>query len=154
MALKPFVKPTDVHKAAKKGLRKVLYVEDEDINWETTVLNLRDSYILQRASNAKEAFERVANDHYDAILMDIQLSGSDLNGIEITQILKGKYTKPVPDYAREITTKTPVIFVSAYVARYSKKELIEKGGTDLIPKPVAFLDLSLAITRAITSGFR
>ena len=58
-----------------------------------------------------------------------------------------------PDYAAGIrAVSTPIIFVTAYTARYSKAELLEAGGDDLIPKPVNFTHLSLAVARVWARG--
>ena len=125
-------------------------MEDEDTNWEVTQLSLRDKFALQRASTSAEAFAMLDREKFDLILMDIQLSGSDLNGIEITQSLRGLTTGGVPDYAKNVDCQgARIIFVTAYSARYTKEELIEAGGDDLITKPVDFTRLSLAISRLL-----
>ncbi len=132
---------------------RILYVEDEDSNWEVAVLGLRGSYELSRAINAREAFTWLAREKFAIILMDIQLSGSDLDGIAITEILKGKYRRPIPAYAEGITSpETPVIFVTAYSARYNKELLKQVGGADLITKPVNFAKLSGAMSRYLTQA--
>ena len=126
----------------------VLYVEDEDVNWEVAELSLRSKFSLTRAKTAQEAFRLLATKTFDLILMDIQLMGSDFNGIEITQILKGRFDQAIPEYAQGITApNTKIIFVTAYSARYGKKELIEAGGDDLMTKPVDFTRLSLVMSR-------
>ena len=103
------------------------------------------------AKNAREAFEALAKSQFAAVLMDIQLMGSDLSGIEITQIVKGLYGGTEPTYARAIRLpELPIIFVTAYSARYSKEELVAAGGEDLVTKPVNFTGLTLALTRVIT----
>jgi CheY-like chemotaxis protein len=136
-------------KAAKKP--RILYVEDEDTNWEVTELALRDKYDLSRAKDAREAFDTLRVNMatpFDMILMDIQLHGSDLNGIEITQILKGKFPGTPPDFTAEVDVKgTPIVFVTAYTARYQKEELLQAGGDDLVTKPVDFTRLSLVMSR-------
>ena len=125
----------------------VLYVEDEDVNWEVAELSLRSKFSLTRAKTAQEAFRLLATKTFDLILMDIQLMGSDFNGIEITQILKGRFNQAIPEYAQGITApNTKIIFVTAYSARYGK-ELIEAGGDDLMTKPVDFTRLSLVMSR-------
>ena len=79
--------------------------------------------------------------------------GSDFNGIEITQILKGRFDQAIPEYAQGITApNTKIIFVTAYSARYGKKELIEAGGDDLMTKPVDFTRLSLVMSRMMARG--
>ncbi|MBT6434774.1 MAG: response regulator [Deltaproteobacteria bacterium] len=149
MALTRF-NPVPKAKSLETQKQKILYVEDEDTNWEVTQLSLRDKFTLQRAATSAEAFEILNKEKFDLILMDIQLSGSELNGIEITQSLRGLAAGTVPDYGREIDCHgARIIFVTAYSARYTKEELIEAGGDDLITKPVDFTRLSLAISRLL-----
>lgn len=149
MALTRF-NPVPRARAADTQKQKILYVEDEDTNWEVTHLSLRDKFALQRAATASEAFELLAKEKFDLILMDIQLSGSEMNGIEITQALRGSLTSGLPGYARNVDVQEArIIFVTAYSARYTKEELIEAGGDDLITKPVDFTRLSLAISRLL-----
>ena len=80
--------------------------------------------------------------------------GSDFNGIEITQILKGRFDQAIPEYAQGITApNTKIIFVTAYSARYGKKKLIEAGGDDdLMTKPVDFTRLSLVMSRMMAQA--
>ena len=149
MALTRF-NPVPKAKSQETEKQRILYVEDEDTNWEVTQLSLRDKFTLQRAASSAEAFAILTKERFDLILMDIQLSGSDLNGIEITQTLRGLGSGSVPSYARQIDCHgARIIFVTAYSARYTKEELIEAGGDDLITKPVDFTRLSLAISRLL-----
>ena len=130
--------------------QSVLYVEDEDVNWEVTEFSLRSRFSLTRAKSAAQAFEILKNKNFDLILMDIQLMGSDLNGIEITQILRGLYEGVAPDYTRGVSAgEARIIFVTAYSARYGKQELLEAGGDDLMTKPVDFTRLSLVMSRMV-----
>lgn len=154
MALKRFTPPAPGSSRKRFGrTQSLLYVEDEDTNWEVAELALRDEFALERARSAEEAFQRLGKKKYDLILMDIQLSGSSLSGIEVTQILKGRYKGDVPAYAEGVRCEqTPIIFVTAYTARYDKKHLVEQGGDDLIAKPVDFVRLSLAISRLLVRG--
>jgi CheY-like chemotaxis protein len=149
MALTRF-NPVPKAKGPVSTKQKILYVEDEDTNWEVTQLSLRDKFSLQRAATSAEAFAMLGKEKFDLILMDIQLSGSDLNGIEITQSLRGLNSGGVPAYAKDVDCQgARIIFVTAYSARYTKEELIEAGGDDLITKPVDFTRLSLAISRLL-----
>ena len=76
----------------------MLYVEDEDTNWEVAELSLRGRYDLVRARNARECFEMLKKHKYELVLMDIQLSGSELDGVQITNILKGLYQEEAPEF--------------------------------------------------------
>lgn len=132
---------------------RVLYVEDEDVNWEITEHELERRFLISRARSAHEAFALLAESTYHLILLDLQLSGSDIDGIAVARLLKGRYVGSPPPYAVGIRAEsTPIIFVTAYTARYSKEELLEAGGDDLISKPVNFTHLSLAVARVWARG--
>ena len=151
MALKK-VTGLDIQAPPPMQTRKLqlLYVEDEDVNWEVTQANLRGRYDLERACEAREVFTRIRQKPYDAILMDIQLIKSDLNGIELVQCLRGKFKGTKPPYAVGIELpSTPIIFLTAYGARYTREELISLGGDDLVTKPIDFTLLALSISRCL-----
>ena len=134
-------------RASSEPKPRVLYIEDEDPNWEVTEFMLRAQYELVRAVSAREAFAKLRASKFDLILMDIQLQGSDLDGIQITRILKGRYQRPVPWYAQGLVADCPILFVTAYEARYQREELIEAGGDQLITKPVDRTRLLLALSK-------
>jgi len=134
---------------------QILYVEDENTNWEIASLSLSDRYRVTRAKNSQEAFQLINDNKFEVILMDIQLMGSDLNGIEITQVLKGITNNPELAYTRGVKLEaTPIIFVTAYSARYTKQDLVQAGGDDLITKPVDSTRLSLAMSRLMVRKAR
>ena len=110
--------PTKTEKPAEEK-PLILYVEDDDTNWDLTNVALSERYRVVRARNAKEAFSLLSERPFDLILMDIELSGSSLNGIEITQVLKKVPSAPQPVPAPMVEVDgTPIIFVSAYSAQY------------------------------------
>jgi CheY-like chemotaxis protein len=147
---KPFKQPpTREAEATNKKGYTVLYVEDEDVNWELTESALNGKYTLMRARDSREAFEWLGRRQFDLILMDIQLSGSDLDGIEITRILKQKSVTG-PGYTRNITAvTTPIVFVTAYSARYSREDLLATGAVEVAAKPVSFASLAFILTRVL-----
>src|SRR5687768_14914818 len=86
---------------ASQGRRDVLlYVEDDDDNWDVAVLRLSPNYELVRATSAEQACEvlKARREEIELILMDIELRGSDLNGVELTKLLRGEplADRPVP----------------------------------------------------------
>ncbi|MBI5542784.1 MAG: response regulator [Deltaproteobacteria bacterium] len=126
----------------------ILYLEDDDASWEIAELALRDRFELRRAKNARQIFEMVVRERFAAVLMDIELAGSDLDGITITRQLKGLMELSEPSYARNVhQPDLPVIFISAYTARYTPSSLLEAGGDDVIPKPVNVRALTAALTK-------
>ncbi|HVE82488.1 MAG TPA: hypothetical protein VND93_06560 [Myxococcales bacterium] len=123
-------------------LPTILYVEDEDENWTVAELRLRGRFNLVRAATDEEACQAV-RDHGDAlhaVLMDIQLKGSRLDGIKLCRLFRGTLEDPeLPPYARGCPTITaPILFVTAYGQRYTEEELRGLGGHTLITKPVDF----------------
>jgi CheY-like chemotaxis protein len=127
----------------------VLYVEDDDENWQVAQLRLEPDFETVRARDAQQACSllRTRASDFMVILMDIELRGSDLNGIELTELLRGKrLNKELPDYARGLPTFTaPIIFVTAHNARYTDVELMLFGADRVIPKPVNFETLTFAL---------
>jgi len=142
--------PTDVKKSESN--QRILYVEDEDTNWEVAQLWLRDKFNLTRAKNDREVFELLGKENFDLILMDIQLSGSTLNGVDITKILRGRGMGQVPTFAQNADCKDArIIFVTAYSGRYSRSELVQAGGDEMLAKPVNFRRLSMTISKLLVS---
>jgi CheY-like chemotaxis protein len=135
---------------------RILYVEDEDLNWRITERQLRDGYTLTRARDAREAFCLLNREKFELILMDIQLSGSELDGIEIARLLKGNYRREPPDYAVPPPDgdKIPIVFVTAFGSRYSRNALLLVGGSDVIYKPVSFVAMTECLTRLTQRGAR
>ncbi|MEO0812857.1 MAG: response regulator, partial [Myxococcota bacterium] len=135
---------------AAKERPQVLYVEDDLSVWDVTSHALGERYALTRATNAREAFHLLSKTNFDIILMDIELQGSELNGIEICQVIRGRYEgrARVPSQEWEHIT-APIIFVTAYAARYSRQELLDAGGDERILKPVNFTTMSLAMSRLL-----
>jgi CheY-like chemotaxis protein len=128
----------------RKGLRDtILYVEDDDENWDV-------------AEGSREACDllRERHDIIDVVLMDIELRGSELNGIELTELFRGKkLTRSLPHYADSLPlVSKPIIFVTAHGARYSDVELMLFGADKVISKPVNFNQLNLALASISVSN--
>ncbi|MDB4974747.1 MAG: sensor hybrid histidine kinase [Myxococcaceae bacterium] len=131
---------------------QLLYVEDDDSNWRVAELRLSQGYDLLRASSSEQACRTVQQrgPGLSAILMDIELRGSELNGVELTRLFRGKRSeRELPAYARDVPTldNVPIIFVTAHGAKYSDADLIAAGGDKVIAKPVDFGALSVALTQ-------
>ncbi|HEY6560707.1 MAG TPA: response regulator [Polyangiaceae bacterium] len=130
------------------NLPRILYVEDNDDNWRVIQLRLSRSYSLVRAATDREACEILSQPgKLYAILMDIELSGSQLNGISLTKLIRGTLpAASLPPYARRVpVSKVPVLFVTAYGNAYRHADLIAAGADDVLAKPVDFTRLNLAL---------
>jgi CheY-like chemotaxis protein len=132
------------------GKERILYVEDEVENWDAALLHLEARYQLHRAATDEEAcaFVRANADRLFAVLMDIQLKGSALNGVELTRAMRvPEGGAHLPPYARDLpVVKVPIFFVTAYAGVYSEASLTQAGGNGIITKPVDFVKLMRVLT--------
>jgi len=139
----------------KEGRKNViLYVEDDEENWKTTDLWLSGKFNLVRAKDAQEfgLLVRTYQSNLLAILMDIQLHGSQLNGLELTRLVRGTFPRETltEELARvPVLKRVPIIMVTAYAAVYSPQEITEAGADTLITKPVEFEKLVGLLTKLI-----
>ncbi len=128
----------------------VLYVEDEPSNWEVTELRLRRKFKLLWARTDEEAcaLVRTHGPQLYAVLMDVQLKGSTLDGLALTRLFRGKDQGPLPAYAQGLPKlECPIFFVTAYGNLHSPEEMREAGGDSHVPKPVDFLKLTLLLAQ-------
>jgi len=145
------VEPTD--QGVRRGLpqRKILYVEDNDDNWVVAELRLGKQFDLLRARTDREACELLVQhgDGLSGVLMDIELLGSTLNGIDLVRLIRGRIAPlGLPEFARRVPTlAVPILFVTAHGQTYSKAELLGAGGDALITKPVDFKVLNMELMR-------
>lgn len=128
----------------------VLYVEDEPSNWEVTELRLRKKFKLLWARTDQEACAvvRQYGNSLHAVLMDVQLKGSVLDGLALTSLFRGKDLGPVPAYAHDLPKlDCPIFFVTAYGNLHSPEQMKTAGGDAHVPKPVDFLKLTLLLAQ-------
>jgi CheY-like chemotaxis protein len=105
-------------------MKKVLVVEDVDMNRELMVQLLEDKYQVIEAVNGQEGVELAEQERPDLILMDLSLPV--MNGWEATRRLKAN-----PDL-RSI----PVIALTAHAMKGDKETAIVAGCDDYLVKPL------------------
>ncbi len=104
----------------------VLLVEDNDIN------QMYSSNILKKwncqvdiAANGYIALEKLRKNHYDLILMDIQMPVMD--GMETTRNIRNNFISPKADL--------PIIALTANAIKGDNVKCLEVGMNDYLPKP-------------------
>ena len=103
--------------------KKILVAEDNMINQEIILGLLEESeIIIDIAQNGKEAIELHAKNHYDLILMDIQMPV--LDGYEATKRI------------RQTDKTIPIIAVSASAMKEDIEKTLESGMNDHLNKPI------------------
>ncbi|EDX85226.1 hypothetical protein S7335_2925 [Synechococcus sp. PCC 7335] len=115
-------------------MRTVLIVEDDMVNARvfSKILTKRGGLNVKHTENVDEVISTAQNKEADVILMDVSLShsmyqGKPVDGIEITQLLKGD-----PQ-----TSDVPVILVTAHAMDGDRETFLSQSGADgYISKPV------------------
>jgi len=103
----------------------ILVVDDNPINLKLACDVLQsEGYVVERASDAEQAFERVQKLPIDLILMDVALPGMD--GLTLTRMLKADLT------FRHI----PVVALTAFAMKGDDVRAMEAGCDGYIPKPI------------------
>jgi len=111
--------------------KRLLIVEDIEINREILILLLEDSgLIIDCAENGREAFDMVAEDpdKYDVVFMDLQMPQMD--GLEATRHIR---ELPDPQYQR-----LPIIAMTANVFKEDIDICLAAGMNDHLGKPLDF----------------
>jgi CheY-like chemotaxis protein len=129
----------------------ILYVEDDPANLLVVRERLESEYEVLLASNDVEccAMVRAQGERFACILMDIQLQGATLNGIQLTRLIRGLPIHVAkPGFAEDLPVlRTPIIYLTAYGSQYADRDLAESGANHVMSKPVNFARLSLALTQ-------
>ncbi|MFN4764489.1 ATP-binding protein [Gillisia sp. Q332] len=102
--------------------KRILIVEDNKINQMITRKILeKHKVICDIADNGTIAIEKVKNNHFDLILMDIHMPG--ISGIEATIEI------------RKFDDQIPIVALTAVTLDENLDEFYLNGFTDIIPKP-------------------
>ena len=132
------------------GRALVLYVDVDDASFEESSERLRRAYKLLRARGDRDACAALRNHHHElvAVLLDVDMPGSILDGILLTRILRGRVPDAaVPPFARNLPAiDVPIVLVTGREESYSDQEMVRYGGDRLITKPVEIHKLTLTVT--------
>jgi CheY-like chemotaxis protein/signal transduction histidine kinase len=116
--------PDEIQK--KKDTIKILLVEDykhsQIIVTRLLKKNEFDSVVV--VENGQEALDAVRQQHYDLILMDMQMPV--MNGFEATRRIR-----ELEEY-KEI----PIVALTAFAMKGDREKCLDAGATDYIPKPI------------------
>jgi len=108
--------------------KKVLICEDKQINVMIITKLLKDKNMIYDVANDGEmGVEKVRNNKYDVILMDIRMPKVD--GLKATRII------------REFNKSIPIIALSANVSPEDIQKSIETGMNDHLSKPIDKIEL-------------
>lgn len=129
---------TPKDKRSKDVKKKVLLIEDDEINSKVTSSYLKNIYDVTSVSNSSEALKIIDSTNFDAILMDIGLKDG-LNGIELTGIIRTD-----PRYKN-----MPIIAVTAFTLTQDREKIMAAGCSHYISKPFVKNDLLNLLAAAL-----
>lgn len=117
-------------------MKKILLVDDNELNITILLNALGKSYDASVALSAKDAFEAMADELPDLIVLDIMMEG--MSGIEMCKKIKSE----------KRTAHIPVIFLTA-AHDALKDSAYDAGGDDFMGKPFEGAILRSKIKRLI-----
>jgi len=133
----------DPNKGMDKNLR-ILLAEDNLLNQKVTMRMLqRLGYPAKAVADGREAISALERQHYDIVLMDVQMP--EMDGIEATRIIRQKLG---------MAKHPKIIALTAYAMEEDRERCIESGMDDYIAKPVKIEELKAALQRCYRSADR
>jgi CheY-like chemotaxis protein len=118
--------------------KKVLIVEDNELNRRLFENLIGQNYEYQHASNGIEALQKLEIENFDLVLLDIQMPKMD--GITLLRKIK---QNPLALY--------PVIAISAHAEDSDRQRFIQIGFDDFISKPIRPREFLETINKIIYS---
>jgi len=110
------------------SLGKILIVEDEEHLSEVIRLNIEcEGYKAQVETNGLNAVERILDEEYDLVILDIMLPGID--GFEVCRRV------------RDADDRTPILFLTARKSPEDRITGLDIGGDDYLQKPFHLKEL-------------
>jgi len=118
---------------------KILVVDDERlIRWGLCQALKDAGYPTEQAATAAEAIEAVGREMPDLVLLDYKLP--DRSGIEVLRAV------------RKLSTRTPVVMITAHASVGGAVEAMREGAYDYIGKPFEMDELIQTVARALETG--
>ena len=128
--------PQQVHRSLR-----VLLVEDNNINQKLAVTLLeRWGHVVTVADNGAVALERVAEQSFDVVLMDMMMPV--MNGLDATRAIReGEAASSTPG------VHVPIIAMTANAMEADRQRCMEAGMDDYLSKPIRAPELQALLQR-------
>ena len=113
----------------------ILVVDDEQVVRESLrAWFIEDGYPVEAAASAREALQKMQQDTWDILLIDIRMPGMD--GLELQRKI------------REIDPDAVVIIITAYASVDTAVQALKEGAYDYVTKPIDPDDLEHIVNKA------
>jgi len=121
--------------------RRILVAEDNEINVKLAELVLTDvSLEVDVAENGRVAVDKAGANHYDLILMDVQMP--EMDGLEATRVIRSIEGK----------ADLPILAMTASAFEKDRQACMEAGMNDFISKPFDRTDLFSKIIKWLSKS--
>ncbi len=121
---------------------KILLIEDNLLNQKVVIYNLKKlNYEIVAVNNGFDAIEKIKDNSFNLVLMDIVLPG--MNGFEITAEIR-KIEKE-----NAINKPVSIIALTANTLNNDREKCINAGMNDYLPKPFTAVELINMIKKFI-----
>ena len=116
--------------------RRILVVDDEKSMREMLEMLLRaEDYIVELASDGREAIELLENEHFEVVLTDLNMPNA--NGIEVLEATK------------RCAPETQVLLLTAYGTDQSALVAMAEGAYGYLEKPFKVEEIRFQVGRAV-----
>ncbi len=112
-------------------MKKVLLVEDDLVHAVLMRKLLGLEFLVTHVEDGESCLQKITEDIFDIILMDVNLGKDKMNGTETLHKIKSQ-----PHYAT-----VPVIAITSYSFPEDEDELLNQGFDDYFAKPVEYASL-------------
>jgi len=136
----PLITRHSIREAKHSG--KILLAEDNAVNQTLAVRLLeKRGYTVTVAGDGRAAVEACEKNHFDIVLMDIQMPGMD--GFEATAAIREK----------EKTTgrHLPIVAMTAHAFKSDEKRCLAAGMDGYVSKPISIAELVLVLEALMSS---
>ena len=116
--------------------KKILIAEDDPDYQELHQTIFSTSYEVTIVDSTETAFEKLAKEHFDLAIVDINLLG--MTGLEILRKIK----------CAGLTQEIPVVLCSGLSGSFIKEQALELGAAGFVTKPFN-VEAILGLVRAI-----
>jgi DNA-binding NtrC family response regulator len=123
---------------ARGGTPHLLVVDDERVVCDALARHLREEgYVVTTAYSGTAAIDLIGTMHFELALIDIRMPR--VTGHDVLDALKA--TSP----------GTPVVMMTSYADIRSAVELISRGASDILSKPVDIDEVIMTVRRCLSA---
>ena len=128
---------------------RILVAEDNLVNQKVVCSMIRrEGWTAILAANGKEAYECFLTEHFDLVLMDVQMP--EVDGLQATMLIRQEELRRS---AGVNPVRIPIFGLTAHASRAQHDECLAQGMDEVITKPISLPALRKALTPVIETLF-